>query len=109
MSMGFQAESVMTVGRPRPPTLERLLHCILLAYSLQCLPPLPLIPPAPPESYAYLADLLQLESMKPAQTVQDHRLLGTYTPLRTDKWSKLHVLQDHPDQQYVAFLLRGMK
>ena len=45
--------------------------------------------------------------MKPAQVVRDHRLLGIYSPLQTDEWRR--HLQDHPDQQYVAFLLRGME
>ena len=32
--------------------------------------------------------------------------MGIYSPLRVDEWHAL--LQAHPDQQYVAFLLRGM-
>lgn len=44
--------------------------------------------------------------MRPQQAVQDPRLQGIHSPLRIDEWTKL--LQEHPDQQYVAFLLRGM-
>ena len=66
----------------------------------------PSLPLLPIESYPYLLDLLHLEAPRPAQAVQDPRLLEIYSPLRVDEWSKL--LQTHPDQQYVAFLLRGM-
>ena len=55
---------------------------------------------------AYTLDLLRLEAMRPLQAVQDPHLQGIHSPLRVDEWRKL--LQEHPDQQYVAFLIRGM-
>ena len=57
-------------------------------------------------NYPYTSDLLHLEAMRPAQAVTDPRLLGIHSPLQVDEWSEL--LKAHPDQQYVAFLLRGM-
>ena len=44
--------------------------------------------------------------MRLHQAVQDPHLHGIHSPLRVDEWSKL--LQEHPDQHYVAFLVRGM-
>ena len=62
--------------------------------------------PLPADCYAYTLDLLQLETMRPHQAVQNPHLQGIHSPLRVDEWSKL--LQEHPDQHYVAFLVRGM-
>jgi hypothetical protein len=44
--------------------------------------------------------------MGPHQAVHDSHLQGIHSPLRVDEWSKL--LQEHPDQEYVAFLIWGM-
>ena len=35
------------------------------------------------------------------------RLMGVFTPLKVAEWE--HMLAQHPDRQYVAYLLRGIQ
>ena len=48
-----------------------------------------------------------MEAFHPKQLFLDQRLTGVQTPLKAEEWGML--LQDHMDQNFVSYLIRGMK
>ena len=57
---------------------------------------------------AYTQDLLDLEMCIPAQRQEVNRCLTSIrTPLQIGQWER--ALVNHPDQEFVSFLLRGMR
>ena len=58
--------------------------------------------------YRYTADLLALEGKSPRHAnSSDVRLGGVTTPLHLAAWKGKARLKDHPDQDYVGYLLRA--
>ena len=59
-------------------------------------------------STLYMVDLRQLESFTPAAAPDlPQELQEVVTPLRTEAWS--HVLRQHPDREFVDYILRGIR
>ena len=60
-------------------------------------------------TYVYTKDLFKLEhTFKNEQSASvDPRLTGIYTPLRLESWHK--KLEQHPDQDFSSYILRGIE
>lgn len=57
--------------------------------------------------YIYTEDLKKLRDCKPQmQNPWPPQLSGVYTPLMLPAWT--HFLRDHPDQEFVGYLLDGI-
>ncbi len=56
--------------------------------------------------YSYMADLRTLES-KVSPRPCSPQLAQVNTPLRAGKWESM--LQDHPDQEFAQYLVKGIK
>ena len=54
-------------------------------------------------------DLLRLDQCRPdiEKGKVQGRLTGVFTPLKVAQWD--HMLAQHPDRQYVAYLLSGIQ